>query len=303
AVPAPALDTAPAPGGETRLPRQATALPDDWAALPVVTALSGPVLALAQFADGRIHLVKAGGRVPLDVPADAAGEGGTPLRPNSLAPDGTLAAFPQRDAVVVVDLVVGQARRYPLPGANEVVLWRGDRLLVEQEGADHLLDLATGEAVRLPYRGFGGTAGYRDVRIVSPGDGGSTVIREGEAEVALPVRHITDRGRVPAGPGGEHGWQRDGLVAVSAPAHDDLGPSAGVVVVADLESGQVVRTLLLPSGSDCGEYGCPVRGWLGQDTVLVERGDRLLGWNIRTGALSRVADLPPDVTAYSLRPG
>jgi hypothetical protein len=37
--------------------------------------------------------------------------------------------------------------------------------------------------------------------------------------------------------------------------------------------------------------------------VIIESGDRLLGWNIDTGALSRVADLPEGVTAYSLRSG
>ncbi|MFF4618999.1 hypothetical protein [Nonomuraea jabiensis] len=306
--PAPPMDTAPPPGGEAGLPAPATGLPQRWADIPVVTAVPGPVLALAEFGDGRIYLVKSGGRVPLDVKlgdaVDSAGDGGTPLKPNSLSPDGTMAAFPQKDAVVVVDLVIGQARRYPVPGFNEVVLWRGEQLLVEQEEANYLLDLATGKARRQSYKGFTGVAGYRDLRIVSSGEGGRTVIQEGGSEVTLDVRGITDEGSMPVGVLGNHGWQRGDLVARSAFAHDQA-EKADVVVVADTDTGRVVRTLLLPwgdaPGMRCGKGGCPVRGWIGQDTVIIESGDRLLGWNIGTGALSRVAELPDGVTAYSLR--
>ncbi|MFC7583262.1 hypothetical protein ACFQYP_05300 [Nonomuraea antimicrobica] len=295
------MDTAPPPSGEAGLPTLATELPQEWAGLPVVSAVPGPVLALAEFGDGKIYLLKSGGRVPLDVKlgdsVDAGGNGGTPLKPNALAPDGTMAAFPQKDEVVVVDLVIGQVRRYPVPGFNEVVLWRGERLLVEQEEANYLLDLATGKVRRQPYAGFAGVAGYRDLRIVSPGEGGRTVLQEGGWEVELDVRRLTDEGGMPVGVLGRHGWQRGGLVAQSAYAHDDLpAVAADVVVVADVATGRVVRTLLLPWGNSpdtrCGKRGCAVRGWIGQETVIIESGDRLLGWNIGTGALSRVADLP-----------
>lgn len=300
-TPASTSDIAPLPSGEAGLPALATALPQRWADLPVVNAVSGPVLALASFGDGRIYLMKAGGRIPLDVKLD---NHGTPLMPNSLSPDGTLAAFPLKDEVVVVDLVIGQSRRYPVPGLNEVVLWRGERLLVEQAKANYLLDLGTGAARRQPYKGFAGVAGYRDVRIVSPEEGGWTVIREGGSEVALNVRDITDGGRMPVGVLGNHGWQRNGLVARSALARSGQAGQADVVVVADIATGRVVRTLLLPWGDPPDtRCGCPVRGWLGHDTVVVESGVRLLGWNIDTGALSRIADLPEDVTAYALRPG
>ncbi|TMR95971.1 hypothetical protein [Nonomuraea basaltis] len=309
--PAPAVDIAPPPSGEAGLPTLATELPERWAGIPVVTAVSGPVLALAEFGDGRIYIMKSGGRIPLDVKlgdsVDSAGNGGTPLKPNSLAPDGTMAAFPQKDEVVVVDLVIGQTRRYPVPGFNEVVLWRGEQLLVEQEKANYLLDLATGKVRRQPYKGFTGVAGYRDLRIVSPGEGGRTVIQEGESEVELDLQDITNEGRMPVGILGNHGWQRDGLVARSAFAHHDRAEVADVVVVADTATGRVVRTLLLPWGDSrdmrCGKGGCPVRGWISPGTVIIESGDRLLGWNINTGALSRVADLPEGVTAYSLRSG
>ncbi|WP_433515694.1 hypothetical protein ACQP2T_08885 [Nonomuraea sp. CA-143628] len=305
--PTPPMDTAPPPSGEAGLPTLATGIPERWADIPVVTTVSGPVLALAEFGDGRIYIMKSGGRIPLGMELGSTGNGGTPLKPNSLAPDGTMAAFPLKHEVVVVDLVIGQARRYPVPGFNEMVLWRGEQLLVEQEEASYLLDLATGKVRRQPYKGFTGVAGYRDLRIVSPAKGGWTVIQEGGSEVALNVRDITDKGSMPVGVLGNHGWQRGGLVARSAFAGHDRAKQADVVVVADIATGRVVRTLLLPwgdsSGRRCGKGGCPVRGWIGQDTVIVESGDRLLGWNINTGALSRVADLPKDVTAYSLRSG
>lgn len=309
-VPAtPAMDTAPPPSGEAALPTLATALPRSWADIPVVTAVSGPVLALAEFADGRIYMMKAGGRVPLDVKlrdaVDPSGNGGTPLKPNSLAPDGTMAAFPQKDEVVVVDLVLGQTRRYPVRGYNEMVLWRGEQLLVEQAKANYLLDLATGKAWRQPSKGFTGVAGYPGLRIVPSERGGWTVIREDGSEVALDLRDVTGEGGTPVGIGGDHGWQRGGLVARSVSGHDGQEERADVVVVADTATGRLVRTLLMPWGDApdprCGKGGCPVRGWINQDTVLIESEDRLLGWNIDTGALSRVADLPESVTAYSLR--
>ncbi|WP_157252920.1 hypothetical protein [Nonomuraea typhae] len=311
--PAPAtrsMDRAPAARAEQGLPGLAAALPEKWAEIPVVSWAPGPVVALAEFGDGRIYMMKAGGRIPLEVkPADsvdADGNRGTPLKPNSLAPDGTKAAFPQKDEVVVVDLVIGQARRYPLPGFNEVVLWRGERLLVEQEKANYLLDLATGKARRQPYKGFAGVAGYRDLRIVSPAAGGWTVLQEGGSEVRLDVQGVTDKGGMPVGVLGNHGWQRDGLVAQSASAPGRPG-QADVVVVAEIATGRVVRTLLLPWGDSpdmrCGKGGCPVRGWMSQDTVVIESKDRLLGWNITTGELARVAELPDEVIAYSLRPG
>ncbi|MFI6291266.1 hypothetical protein ACIBEJ_06735 [Nonomuraea sp. NPDC050790] len=308
----PVMDRAPASADEAALPPLSAGLPERWADLPVVDSASGPVLALAAFGDGRIYMMKAGGRVPLDVKlaesTDAAGNGGTPLKPNALAPDGTRAAFPQKDEVVVVDLVIGQARRYPVPGFNEVVLWRGEQLLVEQEAANYLLDLGTGQAERQPYKGFTGVAGYRDLRIVSPEAGGWTVLRErGAGEVRLDVQNVTNEGSMPVGVLGNHGWQRDDLVARSALAHPEVAQGADVVVVADIATGRVVRTLLLPWGPSgatrCGKSGCPVRGWIGHDTVIVESGKRLLGWNVDTGALSRVAVLPESVTAYSLRPG
>ncbi|MBB5079015.1 hypothetical protein [Nonomuraea endophytica] len=287
------MDRAPAAREQAGLPVAAGGLPEKWADIPVVNAAPGPVLALAEFGDGRIYLMKAAGRVPLD--------GATSLNPNALAPEGTRAAFPQKDAVVVVDLVVGQAHRYPVPGFNEIVLWRGEQLLVEQEKANYLLDLSTGEARRQPYKGFTGVAGYRDLRIVSPEEGGWTVLQErGSGEVRLDVQNLTDEGSMPVGVLGNHGWQRDDLVARSALARPGLAEGADVVVVADIASGRVVRTLLLPS---CGKGGCPVRGWIGHDTVIVESGVRLLGWNITTGALSRIAELPATMTAYSLRPG
>ncbi|MEO3873341.1 hypothetical protein ABGB18_31410 [Nonomuraea sp. B12E4] len=305
----PVMDTAPPPSAQAGLPAVATGLPERWADIPVVTAVPGPVLALAEYGDGRIYVMKSGGRIPLDVKladsVDAGGNVAGPLKPNSLAPDGTMAAFPQKDEVVVVDLVVGQARRYPVPGFNEVVLWRGGRLLVEQEEANYLLDLATGEVRRQPYKGFMGVAGYRDLRIVSPDEGGWTVVREGESEVELDVRDITNEGSMPVGMLGNHGWQRGGLVARSVLARYDRGKPADVVVVADIATGRVVRTLLLPWGDPpdmrCGKIGCSVRGWIGQDTVIIESADRLIGWNIGTGALSRVADLPKGVIVYSLR--
>ncbi|MFI6390601.1 hypothetical protein [Nonomuraea sp. NPDC050540] len=289
------MDRAPAVREQAGLPAAAAGLPERWAGIPVVDAAPGPVLALAEFGDGRIYLMKAGGRIAL------SGSGATRLNPNALAPEGTRAAFPLKDAVVVVDLVIGRAHRYPVPGFNEVVLWRGEQLLVEQEKANYLLDPTTGEVRRQPYKGFTGVAGYRDLRIVSPEEGGWTVLQErGSGEVRLDVRNLTNEGSMPVGVLGSHGWQRDDLVARSAPARPGLAQGADVVVVADIASGRVVRTLLLPS---CGKDGCPVRGWIGHETVIVESGDRLLGWNISTGALSRVAELPEAVTAYSLRPG
>lgn len=101
------------------------------------------------------------------------------------------------------------------------------------------------------------------------------------------------------------GWRRGELVAQTVRV-DGADGQADVVIVADVRSGRLVRALELPwsdstSHTRCGVGGCPVKGWLGDDAVLIHsliyRSDgsersRLLAWNIRTGALTRVADLP-----------
>lgn len=101
------------------------------------------------------------------------------------------------------------------------------------------------------------------------------------------------------------GLRRGDLVAQTVRV-DGADGQADVVIVADVRSGRLFRALELPwsdsaSRTRCGAGGCPVKGWLGDDAVLIHsviyRSDgsersRLLAWNIRTGAPTRVADLP-----------
>lgn len=119
------------PGGrEGRLPRLKTALPD---------------------------LPSLDGAVPLSAAPAARALAQIPLDETALSPDSRMAAFPQRDEVVVVDLTAATSRRWPVPGFNEIVSWHPDgvTLVVEQEDTAYLVDSRTGHAARQPYPGFG----------------------------------------------------------------------------------------------------------------------------------------------------
>jgi hypothetical protein len=90
---------------------------------------------------------------------------------------------------------------------------------------------------------------------------------------------------------------RGGLVAraayttrVTAPGLDVANPDA--VAVIETGTGRLRRLLAFGDSGAHPAGGSPVLGWLDQETVLIANlGTRILGWNVATGELTRVAEL------------
>jgi hypothetical protein len=96
-------------------------------------ALYEPAVDTAGSAPGPVYVLGDDGAfrrldvVTLQFAVDSAGRNPIPpLNRDSLSPSGKLAAFPQRDSVVVVDLTTARVDRYSAPGFNQEVGWWGD---------------------------------------------------------------------------------------------------------------------------------------------------------------------------------
>jgi hypothetical protein len=228
---------------------------------------------------GSFHRLDAG----LAYAMDSAKNLSAPLQPTSLSADGRLAAFPQPDEVVVVDLTTAHVTHIKVTGVNEQVLWRTSRsLLVGQQGAVYAVDVEHESATRMP----GG---------LSLGDaaaGASGTVLELPNSAGLPVREWTvgtgapridakvdqrglSRYRVAdwTGPA----W-RAGDLLVRAGRSD--GPRADMVAVLDARSGRVVRVV---AGT-----ATPL-GWLDRHTVVLQARNGVLAWDIDTGRLTSIA--------------
>ncbi|GGS50029.1 hypothetical protein GCM10010156_05930 [Planobispora rosea] len=309
---------------EGRLPRLETALPErlsthgavSLSAAPMTRALAllqwsgeggpGPVLALGD--DGGLRALDG---VKLTTPTDEDGNEQLPLDDTALSPDGRRAAFPQRDEVVVVNLIDGTSRRWPLPGFNEIVSWRPDgvTLVVEQEERVFLVDSRTGRAERQPYPGFetvaGGEPGTDVHRLSDAADlhrprttePAKTELTRWDASGNLLARE-SSRLTVGTGERWGPGWLRGGRIAwdvfgAGGPRHGGI-VEAEAIVVLDAATGRQSAALVLP-GTDRWKGCCRVLGWYDEDTVLfASRGgpSRLLAWRVSSGELLRVADLP-----------
>jgi hypothetical protein len=317
---APRITLAVAKADEGRLPRLKTALPDlpsldgtvPLSAAPTARALAlyqrsdeaghGPVLVLGD--DRRLRELDG---VELATVTDPHGNEQIPLDETALSPDGRLAAFPQRDEVVVVDLTAATSRRWPVPGFNEIVSWHPDgvTLVVEQEDTTYLVDSRTGHTARQPYPGFGTVAGGRPgtdlFRLRTP-DSGKPELTRWDTAGRLLGRATVELG-VGTGEWWGTGWLRDGRIARDVFGAGGPRPYADVVeaeaiVTLDAATGEQTAALVL-TGMDRWKGCCQVLGWYDADTVLfASRGGppRLLAWRVSSGELLRVADLPEHAT-------
>lgn len=316
------VDVAPV-GAEGKLQRLDTALPSQIALDPRRAAklsaapIDGAVALLQSAEDqtsvyvlGSDRLLRVLDTVRLKAPEDAFGNAQGVLDSTSLAPDGKRAAFAQRDEVVIVDLTTGKVERLPVRGFNENVLWQPDALglIVEQADATYLVDVRG--AKRQTYASFDSVASNGEtaddiVRLGTADGPGSALSRwtlggELVTRIRLPAPWLAVEDWYGTG------WRNGGLVARSLFAPMALEPSgAGEAILAvDVTSAKIVRALLFPR--DPGNGGgrwlqcCHVRGWLGPDIVVVQSMNRLLAWNVRTGALHLVTQLAPGTGTLSL---
>jgi hypothetical protein len=178
-----------------------------------------------------------------------------PLTSTALSPDGRLAAFPQSDSVLVVDLTTGRAKRYGILGFNEHLVWHGaGMLLVGQAGKAFWIDTQAGTVYALA----------------------STRIEDiaGDAVDTHPLFTVPTRVTRWQGPA----W-RTGSRVLRAGRNDTVP----VAVVVDVDTKGIVRTLALP------EDGTAL-GWLDDHTALVSTAHQgVLAWDITSGQVSSVA--------------
>lgn len=308
----PTADYGPFPGQEAQLPRLASKLPHEIAidparAVPLSTDPVGRALALFQV-DGDDRVYVLGDDAQLRYLDGASGLGTTVLKP-----DGTKAAFPQRDRVTLVDLTSAAVRQVNVPGDNRRALWLGEQLLVVQDSAGRrsrrppengvvAVDPGSGRAVSRPYDASGLVAG------LAQGAPVLDVVNRTDRWLVRTWSDSTDTNVVPA-PGIPIGadshdpaWAHGGQVAMdlrafsNQPAPDFTDRTESVLAL-DANTGRTIGSLVLTAGdpiprpSGC----CAVLGWLNQRAVLIgmsaEDGHWILAWDPVTGQVFRTAQI------------
>ena len=242
----------------------------------------GPVLVLGS--DGRWR------RVDTDlVPASDGGNLSPALTSSAISPDGQQLAFPQPDALVVVDVTTGRSQRHETAGFMESVRWLPDGQIAV--GGDK------GTVVWAP-DGILTDVGYHARNLVSQVPGGPLI----EMLDTETLVHQLDGGttRLPLWTGDRinfdewfaAGWLRRGRLARSGFLADT---AEQVVVILDAATGRATQLLELSYGEapDNRSIGCcATLGWLDDSTVLLRDGGQVLAWQPDSGELSRVARIP-----------
>jgi DNA-directed RNA polymerase specialized sigma24 family protein len=246
--------------------------------------------------DGRLRRLDG---VVLGPRPDPSSATSSPVAKGSLTPDGSRAAFPQADAVVVVDLATGDSERFGLLGPNTRVTWfpDGQQVLVSQEGGStSVLDTADGSIGGEPYSAYraallpDGTA--LELRETGDWPARSDLITwqdNGTAGgVPILLRH---RSETPAS-------ATAGLLVVAATYEDpDAASASGETgwVVVDIATAAPVTMLRAPTAwYDTWLYG--LHGWLDSDTVLIQTADYVIAWTPDITGLQRVTEVTTDVS-------
>ncbi|MGH3453911.1 MAG: hypothetical protein ACRDP2_05810 [Nocardioidaceae bacterium] len=286
------------PWRDTALPQ---VLPTDVAAAPTlsndpidhaVALVGGPGSTVGVVGDdGQLRRLDG---VSLERTRDPAGYRSSPVKQGSLTPDGSVAAFPQPDALVVVDLADGSSQRLDLPGFNTRVVWSPDRqhILVGREGGpSSLVDITDGSVGDVPYNAYQTT--FTD-------DGAALEFRETPQEVwtsELIRWDGTDKdSRLPLSIwwGGETPPDASDGRLVLAGSVDDIHPSEETTrgrngwIVLDIDTGTPIAMLRAP-GAWYGTWLFGQCAWLDDETVIVQGEPGLLAWTPSTGALERVS--------------
>jgi hypothetical protein len=249
----------------------------------------------------------------LDVDLATTGENavGFPMDRNSLGPMGRHAAFPQPDAVVVVDIRTGAVDRIAAPGPNRQVTWLpdGNHVLVSSEARTWLINITTRTRVEAAVPGYavtplvGGATGLTALTR-GEGDGPPVLRRYDDAGLAERDSHVVDD--TPARPYSlaillGRGWRYGNLIAHTATARPG-GASADVVAVIDDRTAVVTHVLALAGAKErFGRGCCTVVGWAGAgDDVLIGGIEGLLRWRLSTGEVTRLSD--PGFVIVSVAP-
>lgn len=238
---------------------------------------------------------------------DSGGNQADPLRSTALSPDRRRVAFPQPDALVVVDLTTAKVHRIAVPGLNEQVLWWGNRVvLVGRDGAGVVcVDWAAGSADPLGTGLSAGDAtgsaaeGAPVFELTGPAGGrraGGLSVRQWRLGEPGPTRQVPLADPRPAGYRVLE-WAgpavSDGADRVVRAGWGENGSYSGleILAVVNVRTGAVQR--LLDLGRDRVKACCQPLDWVDGDTVLV-RTDKegLVTWNVRTGEITQVVAGP-----------
>jgi hypothetical protein len=298
------LQKGPTPADVSTLPWRDTALPRvlpvDVVTAPVLSEdpiqhalalVGGPGATVGVVGDdGRLRRLDGVSLVPT---RDPDGYRASPVVHGSLTSDGTIAAFPQPGAVVVVDLAQADSERYDIPGLgfNTRVAWHpdGHRILIGREGeSSAVLDTADGsvEEVRYDARLTAYAPDGTAVEI-RPNSNGVTseLVRWSEASLTVWLQLSTDNEWAPSAT--DHHL----LVAASGDQLVRTTPryDTGWVVV-DTMTGRSVA--MLSAGTlpyDDWLFG--FHGWIDADTAIIQAHDFLIAWTPDTGRLERLTQM------------
>jgi hypothetical protein len=210
-----------------------------------------------------------------------------------VADDRRRVVFAQSGAVVVLDGATGEARRVevPDPFLTSAGFTPGSGWIIARSNREQWrVDPDGGAVQRLGVDGYAGAALLRasplgSQVVVFTASGTPAGTRSGPRVVEGTVGPtVTDA----------DGWLASGVRLVSTAA-DRAGGTQGVLAA---EAGTMSRVVVLatPDGPAVPSGCCTALGW-GTQQLLLHRSDgpgtsRLLAWDVRTGSLQRVSELP-----------
>lgn len=221
---------------------------------------------------------------------DESGNAADPLAVRAISADRRRVAFVQRGKVLVLDAVTGETKPYPVPD-NRLIdggwVEGSETLLASSETHQWRINTTTGQVNSI-------AAGYAGPdRLVVTGDG-TNVFRHYDAQ-GLPAGQRTAP-RIFYTPWGETVSSSAGWTASAGTLNDDATIRArsryqGVLAIRGdtMEDG----ALLLAANDEGVSKGCcQALAWGGPEQLLVRWSDDLIAWNVATGALTRVSNLP-----------
>lgn len=221
---------------------------------------------------------------------DEMGNPTDPLGVRAISEDSRRVAFVQRGKVLVLDAVTGQVKPYAVPDSHLIAggwVEGSEWLLASSEARQWRINTTTGQISPI-------TEGYAGPdRLVVTGDG-TNVVRRYDAQ-GLPTGQRTAP-RIFSTPWGETITSSAGWTASAGFLNEDATSGArsryqGVLAIRGdtMEDG----ALLLAANDEGVSKGCcQALAWGGPEQLLVRWSDDLIAWNLTTGAVTRVSNLP-----------
>jgi DNA-directed RNA polymerase specialized sigma24 family protein len=228
-------------------------------------------------------------------PSDSFGRSRLALGPRTVADDRRRVVFAQSGAVVVLDGWTGEARRIavPDPFLTSAGFTSGSGWVVARSNRERWrVDPRDGTVRRL------GVDGYAGAAILRASPGGSQVVVFTASGTPVGTRSGPELVEGTVGPSvtDRDGWLASG-VRIDRSRAARAGGTSGVLA-AEVATLSPVALMAEPGPPDVTTSCCAAMGW-GSQQLLLYRSERpgvarLLGWDVRSGSLQRVSELPAD---------